>query len=69
MLVLRELLREKGAELLEEGRVEFDLKVEKRGYPGQFVFLVDPAKSNIKVEEYSGDPTRFPARLKACAEE
>ena len=67
VLILQGILREKGSELLEEGRVEFDLEVEKRGYPGSVVFLIDSIESRIRVEKYSGDPTRFPARLKACA--
>ncbi|MEA1926918.1 MAG: hypothetical protein U9N73_01835, partial [Candidatus Auribacterota bacterium] len=67
VLVLGDLIRGTSPELLGEGRVEFDSKVEKQGYPGRDVFLIDPVKPRIKVEKYSGDPTRFPARLKACA--
>lgn len=34
------------------------------GYPGRYTCKIDPASSLISVEYY-GDPSRFPARIKA----
>lgn len=49
------------------GAFIFSLPGDKAGYPGSHVFLIDPRRDSIEVEGYTKDPTRFPARLKACA--
>lgn len=64
---LQSLIRANPDPLINEGRVSFCIAAAKPGYPGREVFSIDPGDPIIRTEKYSGDPTRFPARLKACA--